>query len=94
MLSGLSPWAPGLEAGGKTVWRNLVANFRCPRQQKGLPSHRPRPARPATPEPQLVTRNNSAAEKDINVNLLAWWPDLLPRLEQQAGDDIQEATLL
>ena len=68
--------------------------FRHRVQHKGPPSHLPQPTQSATPEPKHVTRNNSAAEKDINVNLLAWWPDLLPRLEQQAGDDIQEATLL
>ena len=57
-----------------------MCGFRCVVQQKGLPSQWPRPPRPATPEPRLVTRNCSAADLDINVHLLASRPDSLPFL--------------
>jgi hypothetical protein len=48
-----------------------------------------------TPEPKHVTRDNSAAEMNINLNLLASRPDLLrSTFVQQGGDNIQEVTLL
>lgn len=54
-----------------------MRGIRCRVQHKGPPSHPQCPAWPATPEPKHVTRNNSAAELDINLNLLASRPDSL-----------------
>jgi len=55
-----------------------MRGFRHRVQQKRPPSHLPQRTRPATPEPESVTRNNSAAELNINLNLLASRPDSLP----------------
>ena len=55
-----------------------MRDFRHRVQHKGPPSHLPQPTQPATPEPKHVTRNNSAAELNINLNLLASRPDSLP----------------
>ena len=55
-----------------------MCGFRCRVQHKGLPSHQPLRVRSAAPEPKRVTRTISAAEININLNLLASRPDSLP----------------
>ena len=65
-----------------------MCGFRCRVQHKGLPSHPPLRVRPAAPEPMRVTRTISAAEININLNLLASRPDSLPLFFQGREQEI------